>query len=125
MSTGTTTIYDRLFLLMIKHGKSRNDLVKDIGISASNISDWGKGKSRPNVDVLIRLADYFNVSIDYLAGRESMYPDPSPDSCTLMKAFSELDEEGKTIVLAAAFTQRQRCKNIGGNENENGNGQSC
>lgn len=33
------------------------------------ISRWEKGEQEPNLKTLVDLADYFNVSLDYLTGR--------------------------------------------------------
>lgn len=42
---------------------------KETGISESLISNWKSGRQLPNYDSLKILADYFNVSGDYLLGR--------------------------------------------------------
>lgn len=53
--------------------KSRNvtqkQLAADIGASERGIQQYELGERKPNYDMLIALADYFNVSIDYLVGR--------------------------------------------------------
>ena len=45
------------------------DLARATGIDQRTISNYETGKSDPNSDALIRLADFFNVSIDYLLER--------------------------------------------------------
>ena len=47
----------------------QSDLAKMVGIDQRTISNYETGKSNPDSDALIRLADFFNVSIDYLVGR--------------------------------------------------------
>ncbi len=44
-------------------------LAKDVGVSKGIVSMWENGLREPNMDSLIKLADYFNVTIDYLVGR--------------------------------------------------------
>ena len=39
------------------------------GISSGNISDWLSGRSQPKAEALIKLADFFDCSVDYLLGR--------------------------------------------------------
>lgn len=39
-------------------------------ISNGTIAMWETNKRQPDYDMLTRLADYFNVSVDYLLGRE-------------------------------------------------------
>lgn len=39
------------------------------GIDQKTLSNYETGKTKPDSEALIRLADYFGVSIDYLVGR--------------------------------------------------------
>ena len=39
------------------------------GIDQKTLSNYETGKTKPDIEALIRLADYFGVSIDYLVGR--------------------------------------------------------
>lgn len=45
------------------------DLAEAVGIDQRTISNYETGKTNPDSFALIKLADYFNVSIDYLVGR--------------------------------------------------------
>lgn len=40
-------------------------LAQDTGISPTTFSDWKSGKSKPKVDKLKKIADYFGVTIEY------------------------------------------------------------
>lgn len=57
--------FERLTSLNI----SNKDLSQNVGVSSGNISDWKSGRSKPNIDTMIKIADYLNISIDYLLGR--------------------------------------------------------
>lgn len=57
-----------LFELLEPRGTSKK-LSESMGISTGNISDWKSGKSKPTAEALLKIADYFNVSVDYLLGR--------------------------------------------------------
>ena len=48
---------------------SQAELGHIIYVSGGTISNYEKGVHYPDVEKLVRLADYFNVSIDYLLGR--------------------------------------------------------
>ena len=48
---------------------SNKDLSQNVGVSSGNISDWKSGRSKPNIDTIIKIADYLDVSVDYLLGR--------------------------------------------------------
>lgn len=45
-------------------------LAKSIGVSSGIISLWENGLREPTLSNLIALADYFEVTLDYLTGRE-------------------------------------------------------
>lgn len=53
--------------------KSKNlkqtDIAEFLGITSRNYQDYEYGKIDPPTSKIIALADYFNVSIDYLVGR--------------------------------------------------------
>lgn len=42
------------------------DVVRATGITKSTFSDWKSGRSEPKRDKLQKIADYFEVSLDYL-----------------------------------------------------------
>lgn len=42
-------------------GKTQKDLVRDLEITASTVSDWANGKKYPRVDKMQMLADYFGI----------------------------------------------------------------
>ena len=59
----------RLLALRKSSNVTAVKLCTDIGITKSAISRFEHGKDNPNCNTLCALADYFNVSIDYLVGR--------------------------------------------------------
>lgn len=42
---------------------------KDTGLSEKTVNRWHNGKTQPTVESLIRLAKYFDCSVDFLIGR--------------------------------------------------------
>lgn len=60
--------WETFYSLCDKKGKKPNPVGEDIGVSTASITKWKKGAT-PNAEILLRLADYFNVSVDYLLGR--------------------------------------------------------
>lgn len=57
--------------LIVSHDMSQRELAKAIDTSNSTISRLMSGKAKyPDAEVLIKLADYFGVTTDYLLGRE-------------------------------------------------------
>ena len=53
----------------IRRKGSTSQVSRDLDVSMGNISDWKNGRSVPNAVLLVKLADYFGCSVDYLLGR--------------------------------------------------------
>lgn len=66
-----TNFYERLKELRIEKGVGQIELAKAINVSKGIISLWENGLREPKLSNLISLAQYFEVSIDYLAGLEN------------------------------------------------------
>jgi transcriptional regulator with XRE-family HTH domain len=58
----------RLNELLTENKISKRELAKKIGVSATSISDWSTGKIQPTVENVYLIAEYFQISADYLIG---------------------------------------------------------
>lgn len=56
--------------LLIEHNLNARTLSIALGVSNPTISRYLKGKRVPTIEYLVKLADYFNCSTDYLLGLE-------------------------------------------------------
>ena len=45
-------------------------LAEKLGVKKQSISNWENDNIMPSIDMLMRIADFFHVSTDYLLGRE-------------------------------------------------------
>lgn len=61
---------DRLDEILKSKHVSKYRMIKDGVINFGNIGQWYTLNGSPNFDSLIKLGNYFNVTIDYLVGRE-------------------------------------------------------
>lgn len=59
----------RLKDLRLKNGKLQKDIANYLNISDVAYGYYEKGERQPNPEVLLKLANYFNVTTDYLLGR--------------------------------------------------------
>ena len=59
----------RLKELRKKKGVSQLKLATDLNTTQNTISRYETGEREPGINELIKIADYFNVSVDYLIGR--------------------------------------------------------
>lgn len=79
-------MYEIFEQLLRKYNLSAYKVSKMTGVTQSTLSDWKRGRSTPKTDTLQKIADYFDVSVDYLMGRESDEP-------------NAIDKENNPIVL--------------------------
>ncbi|MCL2177345.1 MAG: helix-turn-helix domain-containing protein [Firmicutes bacterium] len=73
---------ERLRLLRVKAGLSEAQLAKELGFSASDIKNYEACKSVPKIRRVIIIADFFNVTTDYLVNTKKYQQ-------TLKKIFRE------------------------------------
>ena len=63
------TLSDRLIQLKREKGLLQKDIAVAIGISLRSYQRYETGERNPDSETLIKLADFFGVSTDYLLGR--------------------------------------------------------
>ncbi len=59
----------RLSSLREESGQKQQIVAKELGINTVTLSGYEIGKSEPNLEVLVRLADFYKVSLDFLLCR--------------------------------------------------------
>ena len=103
----------RIRELRTKNGLKQKEPAEKIHVAANTLSQFETGKANPGYDVLITLADFFEVSVDYLPGRADeagnvkILPDktgvsPSADEAELLALSRRADETGKARIKAYA-----------------------
>lgn len=62
-------IAERLKALRIKNHFTQKEIAEKINVSQSAYAYYETAKKEPRIDTLLRLAELYNTSIDYLVGR--------------------------------------------------------
>ena len=57
---------NRILQLIDNDPKSKSQILRELHLSTSTLTDWERGKGNPSSSAIIKLAQYFNVSTDYL-----------------------------------------------------------
>lgn len=81
--------YEIFIKLCQKSGKSANAVAKDLRIASGTVSEWKKGRAPQNA-TLLKIAEYFGVSVDYLLGKE--------DKHVASEELSELDQQNVYMI---------------------------
>ena len=89
-----------------EQGLSQKKLAENIGTSQRNIGRWENEENEPTMSQLVKLAEYFNCSIDFLVDREDDYgntltklPSLTSKEQKLLKYFALLDDEEKDKII--------------------------
>jgi len=86
--------------LRTKKGLSQAELAEKLGFSTGLIGMYESGKRKPSDEALEALADFFNISIDYLMGKDDKsvyYLDP--DTAELAQEI--YDDKNKQMLFSA------------------------
>lgn len=61
---------EKLKYLRMSREINQVQLGEKLGVKKQSISNWENDNILPSIEMLIKVADFFNVSSDYLLGRE-------------------------------------------------------
>ena len=93
---------ERIKTLRNQRNLSMADIAKALEISNVSVFQWESMKSLPTSDKLLALADYFNVPLDYLVGRDvgtdCPLPAVTPDELAIIEKLRALSPEKRQIV---------------------------
>lgn len=64
-----------LKLLRKQHSLSQKEIGNIFHASQNTVSQWENGTRKPSYDIIQEIADYFDVSVDYLLGRQEQLPE--------------------------------------------------
>ena len=90
-------------LINEKTNGSQKELAEQTGIPASTINCWLKKDTKPTYVQILKLADFFEVSVDYLLGRES-------DSGIVNINANLSDSEKELVCILRELDARHECK---------------
>ncbi len=63
-------LHERIKDLRQARHMTQVELAKELGLTKQCVSNWENGNIAPSIEMLMRLADFFCVSTDYLLGRD-------------------------------------------------------
>ena len=88
-------------------GLSAREAAKQIGVPSTTYHNWEKGEREPNSEMLICLADYFDVSIDYMLGRTAKREAKRTVAASraeeeLLRLFRSMTDDERSLILSTA-----------------------
>lgn len=81
-----------------------------LGVGETTFASWEQGRSEPPAEMIVKLADIFEVSTDYLLGHTELVPANggqgiTPIESKLLQAFRKLsyDDQNRIVGMVQAF----------------------
>lgn len=95
---------------------SQKELAKSLGVSPSTIGMYESKKRTPDSEMLARICDFFNITVDYLLGRSNI---KNPQCSTYKKTEQHLTDDEKNILnLYKKLNDKDKAKVEGIMENK-------
>ncbi len=83
---------NRIKELRTERGLRQKDVAEKLGISAQSLGYYENWVNKPDPDMLVKLADFFEVSVDYLLCRED------EDGAIVLRAARELKADEQQLL---------------------------
>ncbi len=90
--------------LRLSKGVSQQKVADFLNVSQQAYANYESGKRKPEYDLLLRLADFFDVSVDYILGRTDTKKAPASKRDEreeeFVEMFKHLNPEQQDLVIA-------------------------
>src|SRR5688500_12004021 len=103
-------IGENLKLLRKRKGVSQEEIAVDLGLTRSSYSGYENGVAEPNLETIIKISEYYNISLDKLIKRE-LSKISEKDWDKIEKGI-DVDMEGKNVRIIAMTVDKENNDNI-------------
>ncbi len=93
-------------------GYTQKEVALTLKISVQAVSYWEQGERRPSYDILVRLADLYGTTTDYLLGRKTAKVDSlTPEELKILTEYRNMNREGQEYIKNTVYMVSQIYKN--------------
>lgn len=113
---------DRLVILRKENNFTQDKLADELNVSKSTISMYEKGNRMPSYEMLEKIADFFNVDIDYLMGKSDIKRKVSVTPHSIISNIKERElthkellkvQEKESISLISIYLEKNSACSLG------------
>lgn len=90
----------------------------ELDVTAATVSRYESGDMQPDNNTLIKLANLFDCSIDYLLGRDSNNISLTDDELNIIKKYRQLDADGKNLIKIMIDTRLKQLEKFSNADSE-------
>ena len=98
---------DKILSLLTEKGIQQKTFAENIGVTKHTITDWKNGRSKSYMKYIDKIADFFDVSADYLLEKTD---DKSPLPKEAINIFDNVDMNAFSRQLYEQLTKEERQK---------------
>ena len=98
---------DKILSLLTEKGIQQKTFAENIGVTKHTITDWKNGRSKSYMKYIDKIADFFDVSADYLLEKTD---DKSPLPKEAINIFDNVDMNDFSRQLYEQLTKEERKK---------------
>lgn len=98
---------DKILSLLTEKGIQQKTFAENIGVTKHTITDWKNGRSKSYMKYIDKIADFFDVSADYLLEKTD---DKSPLPKEAINIFDNVDMNAFSRQLCEQLTKEERKK---------------
>lgn len=85
--------------LLKKNSTNPLRIAKDIGVPKSVVYEWKDGKREPSAQNMVKLSDYFGVSLDYLTGKTPNEDSKENELIVMLRCAREISEDDHDTLI--------------------------
>lgn len=108
-----STLFSRILDITKQHNLSGKEFGKILGLEKSPLTDWKNGKSKPTLDQIIKICDFFAISSDYLlfgVVESNNQPPLSEAETELIDTYRKMDRRGQCKLQTVIYEEIDRMK---------------
>ena len=90
-----------------KKGLTQEEMAKKLHVVRQTVSKWETGKSVPDAEVLIRMAEVLDVSVNELLGIESVQGNMDEVAEELIRVKERLEEQNRREILTKKVDEKR------------------
>ncbi|TWP25367.1 XRE family transcriptional regulator [Apibacter muscae] len=102
-------IASKIILLRKQRGWSQMELAKNISASREIISRYERNESVPSIDMVVKLADVFGVTVDFLVGKSNS-ASLDKETVNRINNIQNMDDKTKSVLFDVIDTYIQNFK---------------
>lgn len=108
-------MYERYKKLLDEKGLKNSDVSRGAKVSNMTLSDWKNGKTVPKTDTLRKIAEFLNVSVDYLLGNDNKSADciiKNEDMELFIEVMKRTDSYDRLIAYARKLIELNNMEDV-------------